>query len=121
MFTESDPQYPTILPPGFAVWLVFVVNIFAFGAAFLASRNMPRLKWLPHVIAFVWLAYSPSLAAILALPTIPADESPGPGDGFILLPVIGEVAVCLLGYVSVSAALTFSKVSLLVKYFLESR
>lgn len=121
MFTQSDPAYPTNMPPEFAVALIFVVNIIALGAAFLASINMPRLKWLPHVITFVWLACSPILAAFLALPDISPDESPGSGDGLVLLPVIGEVAVCLLGYVLVGVAHAFSKIALFVKLSLESR
>lgn len=107
MFTQSDPGYPTILPPEFAVSLIFVVNIIALGAAFLASMNMSRLKWLPHVITIAWLVCSPILVAFLALPVMSPGESPGPGDGFILLPVVGEVAACLLGYVLVSAARAF--------------
>ncbi|PDT31154.1 hypothetical protein CO660_03725 [Rhizobium sp. L9] len=121
MFTQSDPAYPTILPPEFAVALIFVVNLIALCAAFLASINMPRLKWLPHVIIFVWLACSPILAAFLASPDMRPDESTGPGAGFVLLPVLGEVAACLLGYVLVGVAHAFSKIILLVKLSLESR
>jgi hypothetical protein len=77
MFTQSNPAYPTILPPEFAVSLIFVVNIIALGVAFLAAMTMSRLKWLPHVITFVWLACSPILVAFLALPDMSPDESPG--------------------------------------------
>ena len=104
MFTQSHSAYPTILPPEFAVSLVFIVNIIALGAAFLTSINMSRLKWLPHVVTLVWLACSPILVAFLALPNLSPDESPGPGDGFVLLPVIGEVAAFLMGYVLVGVA-----------------
>ena len=115
MFTQSDSAYPTILPPELAVSLMFVVNIVALGAAFLVSIDMSRLKWLPHVIAFVWLACSPILVAFLALSDMSADESPGPGDGFVLLPIIGEVATFLLGYVLVGVAHASSKVISLIK------
>ncbi|MER9423018.1 hypothetical protein NKI88_11240 [Mesorhizobium sp. M0317] len=115
MFTQSDPEYPTILAPEFAFWLIFVVNIIVIGAAFLASKNIFRLKWLPHVITFVWLACSPILLGFLALPEMSPGESPGPGDGFILLPVVGEVAVCLLGYVLVGVAHAFSKLISLIR------
>ncbi|ESZ70687.1 hypothetical protein X727_12925 [Mesorhizobium sp. L103C119B0] len=47
MFTQSDPEYPTISAPEFAFWLIFVVNIIVIRAAFLASKNIFRLKWLP--------------------------------------------------------------------------
>jgi len=104
MFTQSDQEYATILAPEFALWLIFVINIILIGAAFLASKNMSRLKWLPHVITFVWLAYSPILLAFLALPDIPPDESPGPSDGLILLPVFAEVAACVLGYIFAGVA-----------------
>ncbi|MBR0872275.1 hypothetical protein JQ633_18060 [Bradyrhizobium tropiciagri] len=32
------------------------------------------------------------------LPAIPADEAPGPGDGFVLFPTLLSVALVLLGY-----------------------
>ncbi|RWA70255.1 hypothetical protein [Mesorhizobium sp.] len=107
MFAQSYSEYPTVLPPDFAISLILVVNIIAVAAAFFTSIKVSRFKWLPHVITFVWLACSPVLAGILALPYVPPDESPGPGDGFVLLPVVGEVAACLFGYVLVGVVLAF--------------
>jgi hypothetical protein len=45
------------------------------------------------------LLLAPSeIQASLTLPSIPADEAPGPGDGLLLIPMLFSVAVVLLGY-----------------------
>ena len=121
MSIQFGPDYPTILPPDFAVELIFIVNIIVLAAAIFVSRNMRRLKWLPHFIAVVWLPFSPFLTAILALPVMPPDESPGPGDGFILFPVLGEAALFLMGYALVVTVLALPRIKPLLKFCFKSR
>ncbi len=49
------------------------------------------------------------------------DESPGPGDGFILFPVLGEAALFLMGYALVVAALALPRIKPLLKFCFKNR
>ena len=93
----GDP-YPTILPLGFGIPLSLFLNFGAPLAAHQISRRLKRHKWWPHIVACFWEIISIFVFAILLLPAIPADEAPGPGDGFLLFPTVLSVAVVLLGY-----------------------
>jgi hypothetical protein len=93
----GDP-YPTILSQGFGVPLSMFLNFGAPLAAHQISRRLERLKWWSHVVAFFWQIISIFVFAILLLPAVPADEAPGPGDGFLLFPTLLSVAVVLFGY-----------------------
>lgn len=93
----ADP-YPTMLSPGFGVPLSILLNFGAPVTAHWFSCRHKRLKWWPHVVAIFWQIISIFVFAILLLPAIPADEAPGPGDGFVLFPTLLSVAVVLLGY-----------------------
>jgi hypothetical protein len=93
----GDP-YPTILSPGFGIPLSLLLNFAAPFAAYLFSRRLKGYKWWPHVVACCWEIISIFVFAILLLPAIPADEAPGPGDGFLLFPTVLSAAAVLLGY-----------------------
>jgi len=93
----GDP-YPTILPESVGIPLSLFLNFGAPFAAYLFSSRLKRHKWWPHVLACVWEIISIVLFAILLLPAVPADEAPGPGDGFLLFPTVLSVAAVLLGY-----------------------
>lgn len=95
---EYDPYYPTILPPGIALALVLALNILIPILAIFVARRMTRLRWLPHAFAFLWVLFSAFTLATLALPAMAPGEEPGPGDGFLLLPVLAETPIVLFVY-----------------------
>ncbi|MDC9809250.1 hypothetical protein [Rhizobium binxianense] len=95
---EYDPHYPTILPEFIALSLVFVLNVLIPASAIFIARRLKRRRWLPHTIAFLWVFFSPLTLAILATPTMAPDEVGGPGDGFIILPILGETPIVLVIY-----------------------
>ncbi|EJC66999.1 hypothetical protein HFO15_05790 [Rhizobium laguerreae] len=95
---EYDPHYPTILPEFIALSLVFVLNILIPVSAIFAARRLKRRRWLPHTIAFLWVFFSPLTLAVLTTPTMAADEVAGPGDGFIVLPILWETPTVLVVY-----------------------
>lgn len=64
--------------------------------AYLTSRRLDRYRWPPHVVACGWQIAS--LYAPLLLATIPPDEAPGSGDGFVLVPTFLSAAIVLLVY-----------------------
>ncbi|MBX4957280.1 hypothetical protein [Rhizobium lentis] len=104
---EYDPHYPTILPPGIALALVFVLNILAPLLAIFVARRMKRRRWMSHAVAFLWVLLSTFVLGELALPTTAPDEASGPGDGFLLLPIVAETPIVLLVYVLVLLFLRF--------------
>lgn len=73
---EYDPHYPTILPPGIALALVFVLNILAPLLAIFVARRMKRRRWMSHAVAFLWVLLSTFVLGELALPTTAPDERP---------------------------------------------
>ena len=77
----NDP-YPTLLPPEIVIPLSLALNIGAPVCALMLRR------WWPHVVVCFWEIISFPVAAILAMPKIPSDEAPGPGDGLVLVPVV---------------------------------
>ncbi|MGZ9720286.1 hypothetical protein [Rhizobium miluonense] len=93
-----DPDYPTLLPPLIALPLILVLNILVPIAAFRRARAAERRKWLPHTLAFFWVLVSVYTFYLVGMPKLAADEEPGPGDGFLLLPVLLETAVITIGY-----------------------
>lgn len=95
---EYDPHYPTILPVGIAVPLVLALNILIPILAIFVARRMTRLRWLPHAFAFLWVLFSAFTLATLALPAMAPGEELGPGNGFLLLPVLGETPIVLIVY-----------------------
>ncbi|MBB3137753.1 hypothetical protein FHS26_005521 [Rhizobium pisi] len=95
---EYDPYYPTILPPGIALALVFAMNILATLLAIFVARKMKRRKWLPHAVAFLWVLFSTFILCELALPTMAPGEEAGPGEGLILLPILEQTPIVLFVY-----------------------
>lgn len=95
---DYDPHYPTILPTVIALWLVLALNLLIPVAAYFIARRFQRHKWLPHTLAFLWVLTSIFTFGALGMPTLAPDEAPGPGDGFVMLPVAAEAAVVLVGY-----------------------
>jgi hypothetical protein len=93
----NDP-YPTILPLGSGVLLSLALNFGVPVVAWLLSRKLKRHRWWPHAVACFWEIISIRVFTILLLPLVPADEAPGPGDGFLLIPTLFSAAVVLLGY-----------------------
>jgi hypothetical protein len=102
---EYDPYYPTILPPGIALALVFALNILVPALAIFVARKMKRREWLPHAVAFLWVLFSTFILYALALPTLAPDEAAGPGDGFLLLPIVAQTPIVLLVYALVLLSL----------------
>ncbi|MDR9803314.1 hypothetical protein [Rhizobium hidalgonense] len=95
---DYDPDYPTILPEFFAISLAFVLNILIPVLAIVIARMLTRHRWLPHTTAFLWVFFSPITLAILATPTMAPGEEAGPGDGFIVFPILAEIPVVLVVY-----------------------
>ncbi|NTF86969.1 hypothetical protein G6L46_07465 [Agrobacterium rhizogenes] len=93
-----DPHYPTILPPLIALPLFLVLNVLVPVSAYFISRASERHKWLPHSIAFLWVLTSVFTFYLVGMPKLAPDEEPGPGDGFLLLPLLLEAAVVLIAY-----------------------
>lgn len=93
-----DPHFPTILPPDFGMFLGVALNIVVAPLAMFTARKLQRFRWLPHIVACVWLVFSPLLFAFLLLPRMQADEVPGPGYGFIVLPVLLSSGCLVLCY-----------------------
>jgi len=93
-----DDPYPTILSLNLGIPLSLVLNFGAPVAAWLFSRKLKRYRWWPHAVACFWEIISIWVFAILLLPVMPADEAPGPGDGFVLFPTLLSAAIVLLGY-----------------------
>lgn len=93
-----DPHYPTLLPPLIALPLILVLNILVPIAAFRRARSVKRRKWLPHTLAFFWVLASVYTFYLVGMPKLTPDEEPGPGDGFLLLPILLETAVISVGY-----------------------
>jgi hypothetical protein len=93
----GDP-YPTILSLNLGIPLSLALNFGVPAVAWLLSRKLKRLRWWPHAVACFWEIISVPVFAILLLPVMPADEAPGPGDGFILIPTLLSAAVVLSGY-----------------------
>jgi hypothetical protein len=93
----SDP-YSTIIFPGLGVQLSLALNFGAPVVAWLVSRKLKRHGWWPHAVACFWEIGSLFVFAVLLLPAIPPDESPGPADGFVLIPTALSAAVVLLCY-----------------------
>jgi hypothetical protein len=93
----NDP-YPAILSPDLGIPLSLALNFGAPVVAWLLSRELKRHRWWPHAIACFWEISSLFVFATLLLPTIPADEAPGPADGLLLIPTAFSAAVVLLGY-----------------------
>ncbi|OWV77662.1 hypothetical protein ATY77_29710 [Rhizobium sp. R634] len=102
---EYDPHYPTILPPGIALALVFALNILIPILAIVVARRMRRRRWLLHAVAFLWVLLSAFTLSALAMPAMAPDEEAGPGEGFILLPVLGETPIVLFVYALILAFL----------------
>ncbi|HEY1144799.1 MAG TPA: hypothetical protein VGE84_00490 [Allosphingosinicella sp.] len=105
---EYDPYYPTILPPGIALALVFALSIVVPLLAIVVARKMKRRRWMPHAFAFLWVLLSTFILAELALPTMAPGEEAGPGGGFLLLPVAEQTPIVLLVYALVLLFLRFS-------------
>jgi hypothetical protein len=80
----TNDHYPTILSPDVGIPLSLALNFVAPVVAWLLSRELQRHRWWPHAIACFWEISSLFVFGTLLLPTIPADESPGPGDGLLL-------------------------------------
>ena len=114
LFQPVDPAYPTLMQPYRAMGLILLVNLASVATAFAISRRMTRLKWLPHVLVLAWLPCSLILVRFLALPNLAPDESAGPGDGLIILPVFGEIGAILFGYAAFAAISVFSEIARLV-------
>jgi hypothetical protein len=93
----NDP-YPTILPVGLGIVLSLALNFGAPAVAWLLSDKLKWHGWWPHLVVCFWEIISIPVFVILLLPELPADEAPGPGDGFILIPTLLSAAVVLLGY-----------------------
>jgi hypothetical protein len=95
---EYDPNYPTVLPPFIGLALIFVLNILIPISAIVVARMLKRQTWLPHTFAFLWVLFSTLTLAMLVTPAMAPDEEAGPGDGLILLPVMGETLIVLFIY-----------------------
>ncbi|MBB2793948.1 UNVERIFIED_ORG: hypothetical protein GGD58_002812 [Rhizobium pisi] len=95
---EYDPHYPTILPEFLALSIVFVSNVLIPVSAIVITRMLRRHRWAPHASAFLWVFFSPITLALLATPTMAPGEEAGPGDGIILIPVLGEIPIVLVVY-----------------------
>jgi drug/metabolite transporter (DMT)-like permease len=93
----NDP-YPTILPSGLGVILSLAMNFGAPAVAWLISRKLGKHRWWPHAAACFWQIISVFVFVILLLPAYPPGESPGPGEGFLLVPTALSAVVVLLGY-----------------------
>jgi hypothetical protein len=93
----SNP-YPTLISPALGVPLSMVLNFGAPPAAYLFARRLKRHRWWPHIAVCLWEIISVAVFAILLFPKIPADEAPGPGEGFVLLPTLLSVAIVMFGY-----------------------
>ena len=86
-------SYPTLMEPEKGSLFVMALNVLILGLAFFAAAKFGKFSWLFHVLAFLSILASPILLAFLVLPEIPPEEAPGPGDGFILMPLLGEVVL----------------------------
>ena len=93
-----DPNYPTILPPLIALPLFLVLNILVPVSAYFIGRSFKRYKWVPHALAFLWVLASVFMFDLVGLPQLAPDEEGGPGEGFVLLPLVLETAVVLAIY-----------------------
>ncbi|MEF0938945.1 hypothetical protein [Rhizobium sp. BR 362] len=93
-----DPHYPTILPALIALPLFLVLNVVVPISAYFIARSFGRHKWLPHTLAFFWVLTSVFTFDLVGMPTLAADEEPGPGDGFLLLPILLESAIVSVAY-----------------------
>lgn len=95
-------SYASILTPEVGASLSFALNSVAPALAWLLSRRLQRLRWLPHAMACLWELISFPIFAILIFPRLPSDTPPGPGDGVaegvLLIPAILAAAVVLLAY-----------------------
>jgi hypothetical protein len=94
----TDDPYPTILSLNLGIPLSLALNFGIPAVAWLFSRKLKRHRWWPHAVACFWEIISLQVFAVLLLPVMPADEAPGHGDGFVLIPTLFSAAVVLLGY-----------------------
>jgi hypothetical protein len=88
----DDPLQPNGLAIAFSLILNFGLPL----VAWLLRRKLKRFGWLPYAVVCVWEIISTHIFAGLILPKLPADEAPGPGDGFVLFPTLFSAAVGLL-------------------------
>lgn len=93
-----DPYYPTLLPPLVALPLILILNVLVPIAAFRRARAAERRKWLLHALAFLWVLVSVYTFYLVGMPKLAPDEEPGPGDGFLVLPILLETAVISVLY-----------------------
>ncbi|KAA0698536.1 hypothetical protein DTW90_12070 [Neorhizobium sp. P12A] len=97
-FLDIDPAYPTVLPPGLALVIVFASNLVIPCIALFISRRMKSLTWLPHFIAFLWVLCSVVIFSVVGMPTMHDEETGGPADGLIGVPILLEAFFAVLVY-----------------------
>jgi uncharacterized membrane-anchored protein YitT (DUF2179 family) len=86
------------MQPEIAFWLIFVANIVLPLVAIYLGKAFTRYALMFHISTLIWVLSSIFVLAFLALPTMPPDEEPGPGDGLVLLPVLYESGIIVLIY-----------------------
>jgi hypothetical protein len=100
-FSEFVSQYvtlnpfPSMLEGCLVILLTVALNFGAPLAAWRLSRRFNGHGWWMHVAALLWVCSSLFVAYALLLPPLPADQAPGPGDGFMLIPTLLSVAIVL--------------------------
>jgi hypothetical protein len=91
-------DYGVVLDPVIGLFGFIALDVAVPFGAMLYSSKLGTWKWPAHVGAFLFVLASPILYFILTTPTLPPDEAPGPGDGILVMPLLGVAAISGLLY-----------------------
>ena len=83
-------NYPVIFDyPFTALAVLGLVDILLPLLVFYFASRIGNFVWPLHGLAILFLVVSPFILFYLVTPETAPDEAPGPGDGFIALPLFG--------------------------------
>jgi hypothetical protein len=95
-----DENHTTILDSGLGLFIVMGLNAAFVILALYYFRNFNWKSLLVHCGVLMFLLASPFIVCDLTIPPLALGEAAGPGDGIILLPVLGELLILLGIYVA---------------------